>query len=194
MTGLEPGSPKTSVLGSIYSCSDFGTGARNRVSAGRKRRFPPRGTDKGLINRSKSRPFWQSARALRSRIAGSGAEKRRGLSLTPSLRPQLPLPRHCGTPRPEMANGVLPRSLWAPPGDRSGRAPREASKHPWSLLSLKGSEAGKGLLRFHRILQAQDSLPITMIEQSKNKVIVSSSARTLGSGAGEGNLLYILQL
>lgn len=123
MTGFEPGSPKSSVLGSIYSCSDFGTGARNRVSAGRKRRFPPRGTDKGLINRSKSRPFWQSARALRSRIARSGGEKGRGLSLTPSLRPQLPLPRHCGTPRPEMANEVLPRSIWAPRRPQRARAP-----------------------------------------------------------------------
>lgn len=132
------------MLGSIYSCSDFGTGARNRVSSGRKRRFPSRGTDKDLINRSKSRPFWQSARTLRSRIAVGGREKGRGLSLTLSLRPQLPLPRHCGTPRPEMANGVLPRPIWAP-GDRSGRAPPEASEQPWSLLSLKGSEAGKGL-------------------------------------------------
>lgn len=75
------------------------------------------------INRSKSRPFWQSARALRSRIAGSGGEKGRGLSLTPSLRPQLPLPRHCGTPRPEMANEVLPRSIWAPRRPQRARAP-----------------------------------------------------------------------
>lgn len=57
--------------GLICSCSDFhcGTGARNRVSSGRKRRFPPRGTDKDLINGSESRPFWPGARALRSGIA-----------------------------------------------------------------------------------------------------------------------------
>lgn len=129
VTGLEPGSPKSSVLGSIYSCSDFGTGARNRVSSGRKRRFPPRGTDKGLINGSKSRPMWQSARALRSRIAGGGGEKGRGLSLTASLRPQLPLPRHCGAPRPEMAEGVLPRPIWAPE-TAAGARPRRPRSSP----------------------------------------------------------------
>ena len=177
MTGLELGSPKSSVLGSIYSCSDLGTGARNRVSSGRKRRFPSRGTDKDLINRSNSRPFWRSARTLRSWIAVGGREKGRGLSLTLNLRPQLPLPRHCGTPRPEMANGVLPRPAdLGPRRSQRARAPGGLGAALESSV-FEGQRSREGILRFQRILQAQYSLPITMIEQSKNKVIVSSEAR-----------------
>lgn len=71
---------ESSVRGLICSCSDFhcGTCARNTVSYGRKRRFPPRGTGKDLINASESRAFWRGARpALRDR-------RERGLSRLPS--------------------------------------------------------------------------------------------------------------
>lgn len=52
-------------------CLDFhlGTRARNSVSSGRKRRLPPQGTDKDLINTSESHPSWPGARALRWRTS-----------------------------------------------------------------------------------------------------------------------------
>lgn len=107
VTGLaRAGSPKSSVPVLICSCSDFHceNGARTRVSSGRKRQFPPRGTDKDLIKGSKSRLFWPGARVFLSRITEG-----RGLSLAPLSQPQLSFPCHCGTPRPETGEEDLVR-------------------------------------------------------------------------------------
>lgn len=138
VTGFELGAKELSAWVDLL-VFNFRTGARNRVSLVESG-GSSRGTDKDLINRSKSRPFWQSARTLRSRIAVGGG-RRRGLSLTLSLRPQH-LPRHCGTPEPEMANGV-PRPIWAP--EIAAGARPEASEQPWNLLSLKSSRSREGL-------------------------------------------------
>lgn len=69
MTGRESSLPRL-----ICSCSNFhyGTGARNLVSSGRKQRFPPRGTNKDLINGSESRLSWLGAQALHCGIARGG--------------------------------------------------------------------------------------------------------------------------
>lgn len=62
----------------IGFCLDFhlGTRARNSVSSGRKRRLPPQGTDKDLINASESHPSWPGARTFRWRIAKGKALSR----------------------------------------------------------------------------------------------------------------------
>lgn len=113
--------PESSVPGLICSCSDFhcGTFARNRVSSGGKRRFPPRGADKDLINPSESRAFWPGAGALAPGSLGDPA--------TPS-RPQLSFPRHCGAPRPETGEGA-----WAPGASELPRVP----------VSFEGGKARK---------------------------------------------------
>lgn len=151
--------PESSVPGLICSCSDFhcGTCARNRVSSGGKRRFPPRGADKDLINWRESWSFWPGAGTLTPVFLGDPA---------PLSRPHLPLPCHCGVPGPETSEGP-----WAP----------RASQLPWGPVSFEGGKGRKrpedpdSLYNQHSLLM----MPIIKTEQPKHKIIVSSSERAL---------------
>lgn len=55
-----------------FSAATLGPEPETVYPPGRKRRLPPRGTDKDLINQSGSHPSWLGARALHSQIARGG--------------------------------------------------------------------------------------------------------------------------
>lgn len=149
--------PESSVPVDVL-CPDChcGTCATNRVSAGRKRRFPPPGA---------------STAANRTRSGGSLGDP------GPPSRPQLPLPRRCGarTPlhRPQTREGAwVPGASqlpWGPVALEGGKA----RKRPTDPNTCKTNIA---CVR----------MPIIMTEQPENRTIASSSERAAGPGAGEG--------
>lgn len=146
--------------GLICSSSDFhcGTCARNRISSGGKRRFPPRGADKDLINRRESCAFWSAAGALTPVFLGDPA---------PLSRPHLPLPCHCGVPGPETGEGP-----WAPGASQLPRG-------PVSFEGRKGRKRPEDPDTVFITNIACIVMAIIKTEQPNHKIIVSSAERAL---------------